>query len=182
MRVISGIAKGRVLIGPKSHAIRPALDKVKGAIFNILYDVEEKTVLDLFAGTGAIGIEALSRGADRAVFVDSGDEALRIIRKNLETCRFENIADVFKAAIPRDLGRIAKKFGVFDLIFVDPPYDKDLVNPVLLKVAKLGLLAEGGKIIVEHSPREVIREIPGLISKDTREYGQTLISFLQHLS
>lgn len=185
MRVISGIAKGRILLGPpknkKTPSIRPVLDKVKAAIFNILYNVEAKTVLDLFAGTGAIGIESLSRGADQTVFVDSGDEALKIIRKNLERCRFENIATVLKARIPRDLGRVAKKFGAFDLIFVDPPYDKDLVNPTLAAIAREKLLAPSGIVVVEHSPRERIDEGVGLRLKDRRKYGQTVISFLCQL-
>jgi len=88
MRVIAGTAKGRILVGPKGRGIRPALDKVKGAIFNILGDITGKTVLDLFAGTGSIGIEALSRGAATCVFVDSSREAVELIRKNLERCGF----------------------------------------------------------------------------------------------
>jgi 16S rRNA (guanine(966)-N(2))-methyltransferase RsmD len=180
MRVISGIAKGRVLLGPKSHAIRPALDKVKGAIFNILFDVSDRTVLDVFAGTGSIGIEALSRGARHAVFLDASPEALGVIKKNLELCRFTDRATILRAKLPEDLRTVAKRsgFDAFDLIFVDPPYDKDLVNPALRRVSELDLLAEGGKIIVEHSPREAIGDIPGLAVTNRREYGQTLVSFL----
>lgn len=180
MRVIAGSAKGRTLVGPKSHAIRPALDKVKGAIFNILFDVTDLTVLDVFAGTGSIGIEALSRGAKFAVFLDASPEAIGVIQKNLELCRFSETAKILRSKLPEDLRTVVKRCGIeaFDLIFVDPPYDKDLVNPALRKIAELGLLAEGGKIIVEHSPRETIAEIDGLAVKDRREYGQTIISFL----
>lgn len=180
MRVIAGSAKGRSLIGPKSHSIRPALDKVKGAVFNILFDVSDLNVLDVFAGTGSIGIEALSRGAKHAVFLDAAPEALGIVKKNLEICRFEDQATILRAKLPDDLRTVAKRCGIenFDLIFVDPPYDKDLVNPALRKIATLGLLAPEGKIIVEHSPREMIADIPGLMVKDRREYGQTVISFL----
>lgn len=181
MRVIAGTAKGRTLIGPKSHAIRPALDKVKGAVFNILFDVSDQTALDVFAGTGAIGVEALSRGARRAVFLDASPEALQIIQKNVSLCRFADRADILKAKLPDDLKSVARKTGIgrFDLIFVDPPYDKDLVNPTLREIAKLGILTPDGQVIVEHSPRETILETAGLILKDQRKYGQTMISFLE---
>lgn len=180
MRVIAGIAKGRALIGPRSHTIRPALDKVKGAIFNILYDVSDLAVLDVFAGTGSIGIEALSRGAKHCVFLDAAPEAIGVIKKNIDLCRFGDRATILRTKLPEDLRTVAKRCGIaaFDLIFVDPPYDKDLVNPSLRRIAELGLFAPGGKIIVEHSPRETIGEIPGLAVKDRREYGQTIVSFL----
>jgi 16S rRNA (guanine966-N2)-methyltransferase len=210
VRVIAGIAKGRQLLGPKSHAIRPALDKVKGAIFNILFDVAGLTVLDIFAGTGAIGIEALSRGAKRAVFLDASPEALAIIKKNLDLCRFSDQATILRSKLPEDLRTVAKRSGLaaFDLIFVDPPYDRELVNPTLEVIAKNNLLAPEGKIIVEHSPRETIaseyrldrihsgqsnaasdkttsrqmefqgRAVSPLTLYDQRKYGQTIISFL----
>src|SRR5262249_7430694 len=111
MRVIAGLARGRTLVGPKSHAIRPALDKVKGAIFNILFDVSGLTVLDVFAGTGAIGVEALSRGARHAVFLDASPEALTIIKKNLDLCRFADRATILKAKLPNDLRTVARRSG-----------------------------------------------------------------------
>lgn len=184
MRVISGSAKGRTLVGPpknqKTHPIRPALDKVKGAIFNILFDVSDRNVLDVFAGTGAIGIEALSRGARHAVFLDASPEALKIIQKNIELCRFADRATLLKTKLPDDLKTIARKSGIeaFDLIFVDPPYDKDLVFPSLEAIVRYRLLAPEGHIIVEHSPREAVGTIEGLRVTDRREYGQTVISFL----
>ncbi len=177
MRIIAGSAKGRLLYGPKSDRIRPALDKVKGAIFNILYDVSDLKVLDVFAGTGSVGLEALSRGASSCTFIDRLPEALTLLRRNIERCGFEASAQILKLEVPRELRR-AQKFGPFDLIFVDPPYDKNLVNPSLEGVARERLLAPGGKIIVEHTPREGIEEIGGLKITDRREYGQTVISFL----
>ena len=179
MRVIAGSAKGRRLIGPKSDRIRPALDKVKEAIFNILGDIDHLRVLDLFAGTGSIGIEALSRGAGHVVLADSGPEALQIIRKNLEICRFSNKASILKVRLPADISRIAKKQAPFDLIFVDPPYDRNLVGPTLRKIAEEKILAPRGTAVVEHSPREEIREECGLVLTDQRRYGQTRISFLR---
>ncbi len=179
MRIIAGTHKGRTLYGPKSHDIRPAIDKVKGAIFNILYDVSGKKVLDLFAGTGSVGLEALSRGAAHAVFVDYGAEALGLIRKNIELCKLESRSSIIKHKLPQGLGRILQRFAPFDLIFVDPPYDQDLVNLTLEKIISSHLLAPEGTILVEHSPREMIGEIAGLRLADQRKYGQTVISFLE---
>ncbi|PIR16967.1 MAG: 16S rRNA (guanine(966)-N(2))-methyltransferase RsmD [Deltaproteobacteria bacterium CG11_big_fil_rev_8_21_14_0_20_49_13] len=178
MRVIAGTAKGRKLYTPKSNSIRPALDKIKGAVFNILFNVEGLKVLDLFAGTGAVAIEALSRGAVHATFVDMSHEAITIIGKNIERCRFAEKAKVF----PRPVSVAVEYFGRhqerFDLIFVDPPYLKNMVNSTLAKIAEANILAEGGRIVVEHHPKEPIREVAGLALTDTRKYGQTSVSFL----
>lgn len=179
MRVISGREKGRRLAGPKSDKIRPALDKIKQAIFNILGNVEGLTVLDLFAGTGSIGIEALSRGATFALFVDFGTQALQLIRKNLNLCGFQEQGEIVRLKIPRDLSRLSRRFDPFDLIFVDPPYDKGLVDPTLEAIAREKILAPHGTVVVEHSPRELIGGKSGLALVDQRKYGQTLISFFK---
>lgn len=180
MRVISGSAKGRILTGPKSDRIRPALDKVKQAIFNILWEIQGKTVLDLFAGTGSIGIEAISRGAAHCTFVDLSREALNLVKKNLEKCGLEMYAKIFKFKIPPIPPRIKGEAEEgFALIFVDPPYDNNLVNPTLLEIARENLLAPDGIVVVEHSPREPIKKETGLRLVDQRKYGQTLISFLK---
>lgn len=181
MRVISGKARGRILTGPKSDKIRPALDKVKQAVFNILGDIEGLTILDLFAGTGSVGIEALSRGAKQVVFVDTLPEALTLTHKNSALCRFEDQSIVLKLKIPEDISKIERKSGVpsFDLIFSDPPYDRGLVNPTLKAIAKEKILAPQGMVIVESSPREIIAGDVGLTLVDQRKYGQTLISFLR---
>jgi len=204
MRVISGTAKGRKLYAPKSHNIRPALDKVKEAIFNILFDVQGVNVLDLFAGTGAVGIEALSRGAAHCTFVDMSHEAITIIKKNIELCGFTN-AKIFPHPVSVAIEYFGKHNEKFDLIFVDPPYLKNLVNPTLEKIAGSGILAPDGRIIVEHHPKETISspihptyapfDSPSLAQgmlkhsstytlialTDTRKYGQTLISFLMNM-
>jgi 16S rRNA (guanine(966)-N(2))-methyltransferase RsmD len=178
MRVISGSAKGRKLYAPKSHNIRPALDKVKGAIFNILFNVEGLMVLDLFAGTGAVGLEAVSRGAAHATFVDSSHEAITIIKKNIELLGFAERTKIFPHPVSVAVEYFKKHDERFDLIFVDPPYLKDLVNQSLGEIANARILADGGRIIVEHSPKEPINDTPGLVLTDTRKYGQTCISFL----
>jgi 16S rRNA (guanine966-N2)-methyltransferase len=179
MRVISGRAKGRKLAGPRSKSIRPALDKVKEAVFNILFDVSGLDVLDIFAGTGSVGIEALSRGCRRATFIDNSISAVGLIRKNLLLCGFKNLATVIKSSASQAIKRLSKKGLVFDLIFVDPPYLQNLVNPTLELLSKSKLLKPGSIIIVEHHPKEPILPPDGLVVFDSRKYGQTLVSFLK---
>jgi 16S rRNA (guanine966-N2)-methyltransferase len=179
MRIIAGISKGRRLNTTKNPKIRPALDAVREAIFNILGDLSDIKVLDLFAGTGSVGLEALSRGASEAVFIDQLPEAVRLIHKNLALCGFAEQAAVFKNTVAKAIPLLHKRGLQFDLIFVDPPYDRDLVNPALQQIAQEKILAPQGRIVVEHSPRETINKIGGL-EISSRPYGQTLISFLHH--
>jgi 16S rRNA (guanine966-N2)-methyltransferase len=178
MRVIAGQAKGHKLVAPAGSRVRPALDKIKGAIFNILYDVTDARVLDLFAGSGAVAIEALSRGASEAVFVEEWDKACASIRRNLEHCKLADRARIIMSTVDRAIKILSREKKLFDLIFVDPPYLKGLVAPTLAKLAASPLLAPGTLLIVEHHPKEPIGDIPGLTLTDTRKYGQTLISFL----
>lgn len=149
MRVITGTARGRKLQTPQGFDVRPTTDNVKESMFNILMnDIEGRRVLDLFAGTGQLGIEALSRGAESAVFVDKDPESLKIIKSNLALCRFE--AEVVR----RDALDYLDLCGKFDVIFLDPPYDSGLYEPVLNKVNSFDLLNDGGIIIAE-SRREM---------------------------
>lgn len=178
MRVISGTAKGHRLVAPKSQRVRPALDQVKEAIFNILFDVNGLRVLDLFAGSGSVGIEALSRGAAKAVFVEEWDKAIESIHKNLAHTKLSDRAVILKSTVGRAISTLSRREAEFDLIFVDPPYEKGLVNPTLEALAVSPLMAEGAVVIVEHHPKEPILEIEGLSLTDSRKYGQTLISFL----
>lgn len=179
MRVIAGSAKGHRLVAPNSPRVRPALDKVKGAIFNILFDVEEMRVLDLFAGSGAIGIEALSRGAALAVFVEEWDKAAESIERNLLHCKLSEKARIVRSGVDRAIGVLSRRDESFDLVFVDPPYLKDLVNRTLGSLASSGIVAKDGLVIVEHHPKEPIVPPIGLSLTDSRKYGQTCIAFLR---
>ncbi|MBI1909526.1 MAG: 16S rRNA (guanine(966)-N(2))-methyltransferase RsmD [Deltaproteobacteria bacterium] len=179
MKILGGQAKGRSLKKPKNNKIRPALAKVKGAIFNILGDIEGTSVLDLFAGTGNIGIEALSRGAAWVTFVDNEPQALRLIRENSQRTGTEASCQIVKAEIPWGLKKL-KNDHTYSLIFVDPPYDQRLVNTTLRFLAREKTLAPGGMIIVEHSPREGVVPPEGLQITDERRYGQTNITFLKY--
>ena len=126
MRVITGKARGRKLKTPENYDIRPTSDQVKESIFNIIqFDIEGRRVLDLFAGTGQLGIVCLSRGAAEVVFIDQSREAVRIIRDNLKSCALEG------AVLQMDAVSFLKSCGKFDLVFVDPPYESSLYEEVL---------------------------------------------------
>lgn len=178
MRIISGTAGGLKITAPKSDRTRPALDQVKEAVFNILFDVSGLRVLDLFAGSGSIGIEALSRGAESATFVEEWDKAVECIRKNLAHCSLESNARILKMQVKKAIAMLSRKEEKFDLIFVDPPYLKNLVNETLSSISRAGIMQPQAVIVVEHHPKEEIREIEGLSLTDQRKYGQTRISFL----
>jgi 16S rRNA (guanine966-N2)-methyltransferase len=179
MRVIAGTCKGRRLVAPKGSHTRPALDRIKESIFSILFSVSGQTVLDLFAGSGSVGIEALSRGAVHATFVENNAAALRAMTTNLEACGFEQQSTILKQDVARALDKLARRNSSFDLIFVDPPYLKGLVNSTLSKIGSSSLAHHETRIIVEHHPKEPIEDLDGLVLTDTRKYGQTLISFLK---
>lgn len=178
MRVIAGEARGHRLIAPKSAATRPVLDQVKEAMFNILFDVRAAHVLDLFAGSGAVGIEALSRGAAHCTFVEQARVAVAAITQNLKHCRLDDRATVIAAPVFSTLKKLARRDQSFDLIFVDPPYERDLVNRALSLLANSPLVTAATRIVVEHHPKELIQERVGLRLTDQRKYGQTRVSFL----
>lgn len=124
MRVITGSARGRRLISPEGYEVRPTTDKVKESIFNIIqFQLEDATVLDLFAGSGQLGIEALSRGAAKAVFVDSSKKSLEVVKKNIELCRFQSESI---AHLGDSIAFLKSCRQIFDIVFLDPPYHKNL--------------------------------------------------------
>ena len=180
MRIISGTSKGRRLVTPKHQTIRPTSDRVKESIFNTLGgEVEGKVVLDLFAGTGNLGIEALSRGAKKAFFVEKGREALQLIQKNLAQCELEQQSRI----LPKDVSlalRILKQQGVsFDLILMDPPYEKGWIQKTLMKLNLERIYHNDSILIIEHGRREPLPEAIGgwnLIRQ--KRMGDTMISFL----
>ena len=160
MRVITGSARGRRLKEPKNYDIRPTTDMVKEAVFNIIQcDVEGRRVLDLFAGTGQMGIEALSRGAAEVVFTDENREAVALVRENLKTCGFT--ARVEQTESVAYLGRGEP----FDLIFVDPPYDTGLIDSALQKIQNVDILSDGGIIICESRREKTMPEMSAPFAK-----------------
>ena len=144
MRVITGTARGRRLKTPENYDIRPTTDNVKESVFNILqFDIEGRRVLDLFAGTGQLGIECLSRGAAEAVFIDENTAAVKIVKENLKTCGFT------AAVLQQDALSYLRHCGKFDLVFVDPPYDSGLYESVLETINSVDILSDGGIILCE---------------------------------
>lgn len=154
MRVISGTAKGRHLKAVPGMGTRPTTDKVKEAIFSMIGPYfDGGMVLDLFAGTGGLGIEALSRGMDRAVFVDMDKKSIDVVRENLAACRLEQVAEVYRNEAERALKVLAKKEGEnrFELVFLDPPYRMKTADKLMEEMHSLGLLAPEAVVLVEHA-------------------------------
>ncbi len=182
MRVISGISKGFRLYSPVGTDIRPTSDMNKETIFNILAPyVQGSVVLDLFAGSGGLGIEALSRGADFVAFVDSAKKSIEIIEKNLDHTNFKdkNKAKVYFSDYKNALMTLANENKYkFDLIFLDPPYQKNLIQTALDLVLKYELLAEDGLVVVEQSSKEET-EFEGYSVYKFRKHSTTTILFLK---
>jgi 16S rRNA (guanine966-N2)-methyltransferase len=183
LRIISGRFKGKKLHSVPGITIRPTADRLRESIFNILYRrVLDATVLDLFAGTGALGIEALSRGAESAVFVDNNPKALSVIQRNISSCSFDKQTKIIKWDIKKNLNCLKLKAPAFDLVFMDPPYHRGMVTPALLNLKRSGSLKKGARIVVEHSPLEPIPAPVFMFEiADQRKYGKTLVSFLTYM-
>lgn len=155
MRVISGIHKSKPLESMEGRNTRPTMDKVKEGIFNSLHEVSG-IGLDLFAGSGALGIEALSRGMEKVIFVDQNFKAIKIIKANLQHLNIDEQAEVYKNNADRALKALSKREIKFDVIFLDPPYDKGLIDEALDGIIKFNLLKENGIIVCEFNHKEEI--------------------------
>lgn len=185
MRIISGKSRGRILRTPSRNnvdaGIRPTADRVKEALFSILAGRSRGAkVLDLYAGTGALGLEALSRGAELAVFVDNGDAAIDLVKKNVELCGLADSSAIIRRDLTRGLAFLQElaPAGGFDLIFLDPPYRQGLVALFLSGLAGLRLLAVDGLVVAEEgSDVELAVAYPSLSLADRRRYGDTTIWF-----
>lgn len=180
VRVIAGSVKGTLLQTPKGSSTRPTSDKVKGALFNILGPLPEDALfLDLFAGSGAIGIEALSRGAAGAVFVENDVFAGQSITKNLQKTGFWDKNRVMPVDVLTALRILGREGVLFDYIFMDPPYKTLLIAPVLAAIREKDLLKRRGIIIVEHAKDSThwLADNPMRVLKQ-RNYGDTVLSFL----
>ncbi|MBM4284487.1 MAG: 16S rRNA (guanine(966)-N(2))-methyltransferase RsmD [Deltaproteobacteria bacterium] len=178
MRIIAGHLKGRRL-APVKGRTRPTGAKVREAIFNILGEaVAGVRVLDLFAGTGALGLEALSRGAQEAVFVEDHPAALAALRRNLEELAVRSQARVLALPVRTALKKLSRGRERFGLVFLDPPYDQGLLAPALQALVTAGVLAPGAWVAAEMSSREEAPVLPGALSLvETRRYGDTQVAF-----
>lgn len=179
MRVISGTARGRRLWVPRGGAIRPATDRLKESLFNILVTVEEETVLDLYAGTGSLAIEALSRGAAHAVLVEKTPEGIGAIECNLRSCGFQDRATVVRGGVVQALGggRVLAH-APYHLVFCDPPYSvgNDELGAVAERLAEPGTLASGARLAYERRTGDEAPPLPdGWAWLMQRSYGQTTL-------
>ena len=175
MRVITGTCRGIQLKTPEGMTTRPTSDRVKEAMFSIIhFDIPGAEVLDLFGGTGQLGIEALSRGAKRAVFVDAGDQACRLIRENLKRTKLEQQGSVVR----RDyLSFLEQTKEMFDIIFLDPPYAEVFLENALNKITEIDILRTGGIIVAERPlGKELPWEFPGYDRSKDYKYGNTLLT------
>lgn len=179
MRVISGKVRGLKLNSPKNEDVRPTTDRVKESLFNIInqYVIDSK-VLDLFAGTGSLGIECLSRGAKECVFVDLSKESINIVKSNIKKARVENESIVINADFKEAINKLKGQNSRFDIIFMDPPYYKDLFIESLEKIDEADLLDEDGIIVIEHDSKDEFPEnISRLEKTKSKKYGNTTLTF-----
>lgn len=177
MKITGGAAKGRRILTKPGLSIRPTPARVRKAIFDIIGGIGGARVLDLYAGCGTLGMEALSRGAARAVFVDSSAESVKIIKRNLETLGFEDRAKVMRSGAIRAIKNVAESAEKFDIIFLDPPYFSGEADKALKALAELPVGAEEAFVVLEHTSKiepRLPEEKLELLTK--RRYGDTAIT------
>lgn len=180
MRVIAGKAKGTVLKTPDGMLTRPTTDRVKEALFSIIqFDLPGAAVLDLFGGTGQLGIEAVSRGARRAVFVDARREACQLIRENLKKTRMEGEAQVVQSDYMEYLNRCRDQFNI---IFLDPPYAEVFLENALKKITEIDILQSGGIIVAERPlGKDLPWEYDGFVRSKDYKYGKIMLTVYRKL-
>jgi len=183
LRIIAGDLKGRKLRSVHGTKTRPTANRTREAIFNILASqTPDSRVLDLFAGTGAFGIEALSRKAETAVFIDIDNDALSVLQANIESLSLERQTQIIRWDLIKNLKCLSPLDIAFDLVFMDPPYRKNMIEPTLRNLHISQSLVSGTRVIIEHSQREPVAagQLPYEIA-DQRKYGKTLVTFLDYV-
>lgn len=182
MRIIAGKARGRKLLSPEGLGTRPTLDRVKESMFNIIqHKVRGSVVLDQFAGTGSLGLEAASRGAKECHLIDMGDDTFSRLKENIKTLKFDDFCFAHKGDSFKFLEDFAKKGIVFNLIFIDPPYAKEMIPPSLKMIKELNLLDHDGLIVTKiDSEEEIYQGYDDLKLVESRKYGNTTVCFYQY--
>ena len=179
LRIIAGECKGRILKTVPGRSTRPTTDRVKESVFNILQPrLYGSSILDLFSGTGNLGLEAMSRGSRSAVFVEKAPAALAVLRENCQVLHYTDAVEILAQDVQRALSLLSTRQGVFDIVFMDPPYDSDLEAVTIAALDAFHLVAEDGRIVVEHLLRDEQKDpIGGFARYDMRKYGNTAVSF-----
>jgi len=183
MRIISGEAKGRKLLSPEGMGTRPTLDRIKESIFNIIQNkVYGSVVIDVFAGTGSLGLEAVSRGAKECYLIDKGETTFKYLKQNVENFNFTDRCKCLNIDSYSALESLINKNISFDLIFIDPPYLKDMIPPTVDIITRGNLLKKDGLIVCKIDTKENLYEGNLRIKlTDYRKYGNTTVCFYKHL-
>jgi 16S rRNA (guanine966-N2)-methyltransferase len=181
MRIIGGKAKGRKLIFPSKSKERPTSDFLREALFNLLGSLEDKRFLDLFAGSGSVGLEAASRGVQKVCFVEKNIKLAAIIGNNASACCPDNNYSIIASDIEQALRDLFKKRFEFDIIFADPPYNRNLVGTTISLLNKYQIFNEDGVVVIQHSIKESIAEflVDNIHLTDQRKYGENALTFLK---
>lgn len=182
MRIISGTARGRKILSPEGMGTRPTLDRIKESIFNIIQDrVPGAIVVDVFAGTGSLGLEAASRGAKECYLVDKGETTFKYLKENIENLKFGGICKPLNTDSYAALTELSRRGIIFDLIFIDPPYLKDMIPPAVDIISDKKLLAEDGLIVTKIDSSEMLYEgNSDIVLFDYRKYGNTTVCFYKY--
>jgi 16S rRNA (guanine(966)-N(2))-methyltransferase RsmD len=183
MRIISGVAKGRKLVSPEGMNTRPTLDRIKESIFNIIqHSVVDAKVVDVFAGTGSLGLEAVSRGAKECYLIDKGDVTFKCLKQNVDNLNFNDRCKCFNIDSYSALKGFGEKGLIFDLIFIDPPYLKDMIPPAVDIITEKNLLAKDGLIVAKIDTKEELYNGNSVIKLfDSRKYGNTTVCFYRYI-
>lgn len=182
MRIIGGEASGRSIPSPRGRQVRPTPDRVRESLFNILHPLEGLHFLDLYAGTGSVGLEALSRGAERVVFIEKNPGTAAALKATVEKLGFGARTAVLGMDVKSGISRLSKEQASFHVIFADPPYERDLIERTLASCERGGLMAPDGLMIVQRSRREPFNISSGASALQLyheRHYGDTVVSFLK---
>ena len=178
MRVIAGKYKGRTLFSPKDQSVRPTTDRIKENVFNLLQGrMSGAAFLDLFGGSGAMSVEALSRGAARAVVVDASRESVALIKKNFQKVGVGKEGQILELSYELALKRLAGE--KFDIVYLDPPYRADYYEDILTGILSCDVLAADGVVVFEHATERPFPEVEGFVTFDRRKYGSVTLELLQ---
>jgi len=180
MRIIAGSKRGCPIVAPKGRDTRPTLDRVRESLFGILqFDVPDRRVLDLFAGSGSLGLEALSRGAAFASFCDKDRAALAALKENIRKLDLADRSRIYPCTFESAVSALAQAGEKVDLVFLDPPYAAGLYEKAFCSLLESGILAKGCILVAEHPPKEPPPLPPGLCLYDSRQYGQVGLAFIR---
>ena len=182
MRIIAGTAKGRKLLSPLGQGTRPTLDRVKESIFDIIQNsVYGSNVLDMFAGTGSLGLEAASRGAETCCLVDKNADTFSMLHQNIENLGFSDICSSYNMDSYKALEHFSESSRIFDIIFIDPPYLKNMIPPAIESIEKMNLLEKDGLIVTKiDSSEDKYLGTSNICMTDYRKYGNTTICFYKY--